>query len=129
MHELSICQALIEVAADALARVPAPSPRVLRVTVRVGRLTAVVPEALRFHFDLLTPGTVLEGAELVIEEVPARGRCAACLYEFAADGFPSRCPACGARDVLVSGGQDLDVVALDVADDDAQEPVDVAHTR
>lgn len=116
MHELSICQALIDVAAEALGRLSVPPPRVRSVEVRVGRLTAVVPDLLRFHFDLLSPGTALEGATLAIEEVPARGRCAACRLAFAVEHVPVWCPACGSGDVTVTGGLDLDVVALEVAD-------------
>lgn len=117
MHELSICQALIEVATDALRRVPAPAPRVRCVDVRIGRLAAVVPELLRFHFDLLVAGTPLDGATLVIEEVPARGRCEICLHAFDVDQVPTSCPACGAWEVAVTGGQELDLVSLEVDDD------------
>ncbi|MDR7554692.1 MAG: hydrogenase maturation nickel metallochaperone HypA [Armatimonadota bacterium] len=123
MHELSICQALIEAAADAVSRLPAPPPRVLRVTLRIGHLTAVVPDALRFHFDLLTPGTVLEGATLDIEEVPVRGRCGACAHEFVTEALVLRCPACGAGDVQVLAGRELELVALDVADGPESEEV------
>ena len=73
MHELSIAEAIV-----AIAERHAAGRRVYRVSVKVGHLRQVVPDALQFAFQLLTDGTVLEGAELAIEEVPARVRCRGC---------------------------------------------------
>ncbi len=72
MHELSIAEAIV-----AIAERHAGGRPVTRVRVRVGHLRQVVRRSLHFAFELLTDGTALEGAELVIEEVPARGRAGA----------------------------------------------------
>ena len=84
MHELSI--------ADAdRARSPAPTPASggsRRVEVKVGHLRQVVPDSLAFAFALVAEGTVAEGAELVMEEVPAAGVCRACGAESELPGFP-----------------------------------------
>lgn len=117
MHELSICQGIVEVAAAALRGVPPPPPPVARVTVRIGRLTAVVPDSLRYHFDLLAPGTVLEGATLVIEEVPVRGRCVDCSAQFEIDALPFTCRACRSGLVELLSGRELQVVSLDTAEE------------
>ena len=95
VHELSICYGILEVATGALEPLPRPLPRVERVTVRIGRLTAVVPDTLRHYFDLLTPGTALDGAALNIEEVPIRGHCDECADEFEIETLSFTCPRCG----------------------------------
>ena len=117
MHELSICQGIVAVATTALKEVPPPPPPVARVTVRVGRLTAVVPDSLRYHFDLLTPGTLLHGAALVIEEVPIRGRCADCAARFEIDTLSFTCPVCGSGVVELMSGRELEVVSLDTREE------------
>lgn len=117
MHELSICHGIMDVARTALDGLSPPPPRVSRITVRIGRLTAVVPESLRYHFDLLVPGTFLEGAALVIEEVPVRGRCAACAARFEIDTLSFTCPACGSGLVDLSSGRELQVVSLDTVEE------------
>ena len=62
MHEMSITQSVVEaVCTHAAGR------RVLEVNLEVGTLTAVIPDAMRFCFDLATEGTVAEGAQLHIE--------------------------------------------------------------
>ena len=73
MHELSIAESIV-----AVAERHARGRRVAAVTVSVGHLRQVVPASLEFAFELITQGTALEGAELVLEEVPAAGLCRAC---------------------------------------------------
>jgi hydrogenase nickel incorporation protein HypA/HybF len=117
VHELSICLGIMEVATTALEKLPRPVPRVLRVTVRVGRLTAVVSDTLRHYFDLLTPGTALDGTELVIDEVPIRGRCADCAGRFEIETLSFTCPLCRSGFVELSSGRELEVVSLDTAEE------------
>jgi hydrogenase nickel incorporation protein HypA/HybF len=117
VHELSICYGILEVAAGALEALPRPLPRVERVSVRIGRLTAVVPDTLRHYFGLLTPGTALEGAALVIDEVPIRGRCGDCAGRFEIDTLSFTCPRCGSGLVELLSGRELEVVSLDTAEE------------
>lgn len=63
MHELGIAQGIVELVAE-----KSEGARVVRVVVVVGRLVAVLPDALRFCFELAAEGTVAEGAALEILE-------------------------------------------------------------
>jgi hydrogenase nickel incorporation protein HypA/HybF len=118
MHELSIAEAVV-----AIAERHAAGRRVARVEVAVGHLRQVVPSALEFAFQLVTQGTALDGAELVLEEVPARGRCRGCGAVSTLDGFPLTCAACGGWDVAVVAGEELRVESLDL------EGEEIAHGR
>lgn len=108
MHELGLTQQLVETLA---AR--AGEQRVARVVVEVGRLAAVLPDALRFCFGLCAEGTVLEGAVLQIDEVPGRARCTACSAELHLDKPFGRC-ACGNSDLEWLSGEELRVVSMEV---------------
>lgn len=114
MHELAICKGIIEVAAAALS---APMPRVSSVSVRIGRLTGVVPDSLRYYFDLLSPETPLAGAALLLEEVPIRGRCADCSADFEIDTLTFTCPRCDSGFVDLLSGRELQVVSLETAEE------------
>ena len=118
MHELAIAESLV-----AIAQRHAHGRRVTRVEVAAGHLRQVVPSALEFAFELLAQGTELEGAELMIEEVPAAGRCRSCGAEGRLDGFPLACRACGGWDVEVTAGEELRVESLDL------EEEEMAHGR
>jgi hydrogenase nickel incorporation protein HypA/HybF len=109
MHELAIAESVVAIA-DRHAR----GRRVTCVAVAVGHLRQVVPSALEFAFELVAKGTRVEGAELVLREVPATGRCRGCAAVGELDGFPLTCRACGAWDVEVVGGEELQVEFVDV---------------
>jgi hydrogenase nickel incorporation protein HypA/HybF len=119
MHELAIAESLAAIAERHAAGRP-----VTRVEVTVGHLRQVVPDALAFAFMLVTEGTVLDGAELVLEEVPAEGRCRRCGTEDRLDAFPLSCRACGGWDVEVTAGEELRVESLDL-----DEEEEMAHDR
>jgi len=63
MHELSITRNVVAICAEHAAGV-----RVTRVTLEIGKMTAVLPDSLRFCFDICARGTTLEGAALEILE-------------------------------------------------------------
>ena len=52
--------------------------RVARVNLKVGKLAAIVPDSLRFCFNVATKDTPLDGAELAIEELPVLAQCNDC---------------------------------------------------
>jgi hydrogenase nickel incorporation protein HypA/HybF len=118
MHELSIAQSVIEVAARHAA-----GRRVYRVEVKVGHLRQVVPSALEFAFELASAGTALEGAELVIDEVPAVGRCRRCGAESVMTGFPLCCARCGDPDPEIVTGEELLVDSLELEENLTTEGV------
>ncbi len=117
MHELSICEGILEVAAAALGTQPPPLPRVSAITLRIGRLSSVVPDALRHYFAILAPGTALDGAALIIDEVPIRGRCAECAAHFEIEVLSFTCPECGGGLVELVSGRELEVVSLDTVEE------------
>jgi hydrogenase nickel incorporation protein HypA/HybF len=87
---------------------------VYEIRLRVGVLSGVVPDALQFAFQALTPGTPAEGAVLTIEEVPARFWCAACLREFAPANLYSGCPDCGEPSDELRAGRELELRSMEV---------------
>jgi hydrogenase nickel incorporation protein HypA/HybF len=112
MHELSIAQAIADVAERHAAGRP-----VVKVEVRVGHLRQVVPASLEFAFSLITQGTSLDGAELLITHVPASGRCRSCGAQSLLEDFPLWCARCGGADVEVLCGEELLIDALELEDE------------
>jgi hydrogenase nickel incorporation protein HypA/HybF len=112
VHELSIAEAVVDIASRHAAGRP-----VYKVELRVGHLRQVVPSALEFAFELLANGTPLQGAELVIEDVPACGSCRACGVETTMTEFPLQCSACGGLDLELLAGEELLVDALELEEE------------
>ena len=113
MHEAAIAQSvLLEV--QALLEQGQISGRVEKVYLRVGRLTAVVPENLRFMFEVLTRETALEGASLEIELVPLRGGCKGCGFRFQLDEPIFLCSRCASPEVEIESGTELLIDSVEV---------------
>jgi hydrogenase nickel incorporation protein HypA/HybF len=109
MHEMSITQSVVEICEKNAA-----GSRVTVVTLEIGDLSGVVPEAIEFCFEACTKGTLLEGADLVIERIPAKGCCSGCNAEFSLAAYYDPCPECGGYGVAVISGEELRVKELEV---------------
>ena len=108
MHELSIAESIVDAVCEKAA-----GRTVHRVTVRIGALTAVVPDAMRFCFDLACEGTVADGARLEIEHRAGAARCRSCGAEVELADLILLCP-CGSADLAVTAGRELQIVSMEV---------------
>lgn len=111
MHELSLAQAIV----TNVGRHAPAGERVSRVTVRVGHLRQVVPDSLRFSWEVLTDGTDLAGAELHIEHVPAVVHCGGCDADTTLDLPVPACDRCSTTEVDLVTGNEFLLVSIDVA--------------
>jgi hydrogenase nickel incorporation protein HypA/HybF len=112
MHELSIMQSALSLALDQARQ--AGAARVHTIRLRIGALSGVVPEALEFAFEALTPGTLAEGAELAVERVPARFWCAMCMREFQSDDMFAECPDCHSLSGELRAGREMELASLEI---------------
>jgi hydrogenase nickel incorporation protein HypA/HybF len=117
MHELSIAYRLVETA-EAAAR-KAGAAEVESVQLRLGALSGVVKDALLFSFPIAAEGTLLAGAQLVIDEVPVAIFCARCRAEAELPGTQQfRCPHCNTPSAQLVRGRELELVALEIREAD-----------
>jgi hydrogenase nickel incorporation protein HypA/HybF len=86
--------------------------RLISVTVEVGQLAMVNPEQLKFSFEVITEGSPFEGAEMIVETIPAVAKCM-CGFEGALGDEDYVCPKCGGFYELLSG-RDISVKHLEV---------------
>ncbi len=124
MHELGLCTDIV----DAIERRAGDRP-VAKVTVRVGRLHHVHPEAFDQSFAMAAMGTVAEGATADLVLLPVRASCQSCRAETEAEEMISACAACGGVDLALIGGDELMLESLQYrpAGDPAGEPSGVNH--
>ena len=73
MHELALTQSVVDMILERTV-----DRQVSTVRLRVGLLSGVVPDAMRFCYDLVTAGTGLQGSTLEIEQPPGRAHCRTC---------------------------------------------------
>ncbi len=112
MHEMGIANSVIEAVRKEAARYPGTVP--CKVGVRIGEMTALDQEALRFCFEALTRETSLESLQLEVEMCPRRHRCSACGREFVVLEYDFACPQCGNLATECISGDELELAYLEV---------------
>ena len=112
MHEMSIAQSLVEIIREEMKKNDAKILRSVRL--HIGQLTAIVPESLSFCFEVMTAGTDLEGAKLIMEIIPLMGYCVNCKKEFPIENYAFECPFCRSTEIKTISGQELSIVELEV---------------
>jgi hydrogenase nickel incorporation protein HypA/HybF len=113
MHELSIALSIVDQVTESLTRYP--GAQVVEVRLRLGALTAVVENSLRFCYGIATEATPLAGSALVVRVLPVVAWCPACQREVAIEGLQSfRCPDCGEPAGELRQGRELEIEAIEI---------------
>lgn len=113
MHELSIALSILDFAVEEAERQGGGT--VAAIHLRLGPLSGVVPGALRSAYELARECSPLTTADLVIEEMPLVAYCPQCAGERTlASAQQLYCPDCGTPTPDVTGGRELEVVALEI---------------
>ena len=114
MHELSLAEGVLQIVEEA-ARTQSFS-RVVAVVLEIGQLSSVESEAMRFCFDVVIRGSVAEGARLEIVNTPGLAWCMKCSKDVALETRHDACPECGSYQLQITGGTEMRVKELEVAD-------------
>jgi hydrogenase nickel incorporation protein HypA/HybF len=102
VHELGLCSDIV----DAIER-RAGDRHVSRVTIRVGRLHHVHPEAFDQSFAVAAEGTIAQDAVAELVLLPVRTHCRSCDGSWEGEELPVGCPSCGSVDFELAGGDEL----------------------
>ena len=112
MHEMSLAEGVLQIVEEAAAA--SGFRRVRKVSLAIGRLAAVEPDALRFCFESVARGSIAEGTALEIVEVAGSGWCGQCARMVPMAEAVAACPHCGNWRLRPSGGTEMKVTSLEV---------------
>ena len=112
MHELSLAEKINNTVKDLCER--SNWTRVRRITLKVGRMRQIDPELLSFAFDVVAKGTVSEGAEVSVLELPIIFKCRTCNRETGSEGMVFSCAICGGTNVELRSGMELTIESMEV---------------
>lgn len=114
MHELGICEKIVQVALSTAQN--AGAEKVIKVRVKAGAMRHIVPDLMSRYFEFLTKDTIASEAKLEITTVPARAKCKGCGSEYEAKNFEFVCPECGKNEPELLSGMELFLEDIEVAD-------------
>lgn len=112
MHELSLAESINNTIRELCER--SGWTLVRRVVLKVGRMRQVDPELLSFAFDVVAKGTVSEGAELSVMELPFVFKCNHCGRETTGEETSFVCPHCDSTNVDLLSGMELTIESMEV---------------
>lgn len=112
MHELSVMAYLLEAVEEHAAQLGAT--KVLAINLVIGERASIVDDSLLFSFDLLTPGTLAEGAALNLRRTRMRFRCAGCADDYHPTGADFCCPRCGTVGQVTDDGSELLIESMEI---------------
>jgi len=114
MHEVSIALGMIE-ELEKIAR-ENRATKVLKVNLKIGRLSGIVTDSLMFAFEAMKhEHPLLLSAEIVINEIPLVYRCNECNHTFETEDmyFPA-CPGCESYNLNIISGEEQHIENVEV---------------
>ncbi|NOY59857.1 MAG: hydrogenase maturation nickel metallochaperone HypA [Calditrichaeota bacterium] len=111
MHELSIIESIVDIVLEEMPK--HNLTKVTKVSLRIGDMRQVVPDAMQFGFEVVTKNTPLEDAELLIEHIPITGQCEKCKHEFLVKSWLDNCPRCEHPNIQIIAGKELEIAEFE----------------
>ena len=112
MHEYPITQSIVRIASEEAEKHKAK--KVLEIRIVVGELSGLVPECIQDYFDILSKGTISEGAALRIQKVFPKIQCIECNHEGDMKPRVYSCEKCGSTKVKIVGGKEFYIDSMEV---------------
>ncbi len=113
MHEVSIMQNTLDLAIAQAQQTGAT--KIDCLTLNIGELSGVIPEALEFAFEILTQETIAADAQLEIKIIPAVCYCQQCDRDFEPDDYIYECPYCQQISSNILTGRELELASIVVS--------------
>ena len=79
MHEASVVANIVDAVLEELKKYDVK--KVNSVTLKIGDLTQLGTEQMKFAYEILSEGNILSGSELIIESEPVVLKCKKCGFE------------------------------------------------
>lgn len=112
MHELSVTQSVLELALRHAEQHGAA--RVTHVYLVIGDLSSIIDDSVQFYWDIISRGTLAEGALLHFDRRRTRMVCADCGAEYEPEKGTLACPNCAGTQVQVIAGEEFRLDAIDI---------------
>ena len=111
MHEGSIARNIIDIVKEEKEK--NNIQKVKKIVVLIGKMHAVVPDALEFFFDIMKKEYGFDGTELEIKEEDVEGICRKCGKNFKISTPVFICPYCNGSDIKIIKGNEMLVLSIE----------------
>ncbi len=112
MHELPITQNIIKLAEEHCLK--NGGTKVVKVNLVVGEYSGYVGESIQLYFDVVSEGTLCEGAECAFESIRPQLKCANCGKYFERKPLSFECPYCGGEGLRTDVGKEFYIKSIEI---------------
>ena len=112
MHELSVTESILEYSIEEAKKRNAAKIKTIRL--RMGPFTGLYPECIQMYLDVLSEGTIAEGARIEAEVLPLQVLCRECGKESEITRKSIACPCCGSLRLKILSGKEFMITSLEV---------------
>jgi hydrogenase nickel incorporation protein HypA/HybF len=112
MHELPVTESILDIVLRHAEK--ANSDQITKIHLVIGQLASIVDDSVKFYWDIISKGTLAEGAVLSFRRIPTRFLCLDCKIKFLPSGSHFTCPDCGSSRVSIINGNEFFVEAIDL---------------
>ncbi len=120
MHEMGIAMEIVKIAIDSIPS-DMENSRVEKIHLKVGKLSSVLPDSLRFCFKIISEDTPLDGARLIIEEIPVVAVCSDCNNRWTISEPVFQCKNCNSGSIQIISGRELDIDSIEIAEEGEED--------
>jgi hydrogenase nickel incorporation protein HypA/HybF len=111
MHELPFAQSILEISLNHAQK--SNAERVLDLYLVIGQLSSVVDDSIQFYWDIISQGTICEGARLHFERIPGTLECMDCHHVYVIEELLP-CPNCGSIRVQIIDGKEFRLDSIEI---------------
>ena len=112
MHELSLCESILEIIETEAQQKDFKS--VKAVWLEIGEFAAVEEQAMHFCFDMVIKNSIADSALLHIDTLTGQGTCESCKKTVPLTTRFDPCPECGHVEVQITQGEEMRIKELEV---------------
>jgi hydrogenase nickel incorporation protein HypA/HybF len=114
MHELSLCENIIDSVSKAIATKDIDKNNAIKVYVTLGALVGVDKSSLEFWFPIVAERMTYVSLTLEITDQPAIGQCITCHEKFSMESLMDPCLKCGGFERDILSGMAFDISKIDI---------------
>lgn len=110
MHEMSIAQNIVDIAASELKK--ANAHQIISLEIEIGALSGVEYDALKFALTAIKPNGVLKDTDITIKIINGKGSCNDCKHTFKIAQLFDSCPKCNSYFINILQGKEMKIKSM-----------------
>jgi hydrogenase nickel incorporation protein HypA/HybF len=112
MHELAVTESILDIVLKHAGQ--AQACRITDIYLVLGDLSSIVDDSVMFYWDMLSEGTLAQGAELHFKRVKTEMKCQDCGTQYQPPEGDLSCPECSSRNVTIIAGEEFFIDSIEV---------------